>query len=103
MELDRGALARIDRRILSGHDHNERSQMVRVPVSEAMWSTWRRYCEALGLAMGRGVAQLIAHELGTIEVLPTGGGAEFAGELQRRLVARATHVRSHLGPPFSQR
>jgi hypothetical protein len=35
MELDRGALAKIDRGILSGLDHNEHSKMVRVPVSEA--------------------------------------------------------------------
>ena len=89
MELDRGTLAKIDHRILSGLDHNEHSQMVRVPVSEVMWSTWRRYCRALGVAMGRGVAGLIAHELGTVEGLATGGGARFAGELQRRLVARA--------------
>jgi hypothetical protein len=89
MDVDRGALAKIDRRILSGLDHNERSQMVRVPVSEAVWSMWRRYCKAKGVAMGRGVAGLIAHELGTVEGSTTGGGAVFAGELQRRLVARA--------------
>lgn len=34
-----------------------------VPVSDAVWSTWRRYCEAVGLSMGEGVARLIAHEL----------------------------------------
>ena len=89
MELDRGALAKIDRAILSGLDHDEHSQMVRVPVSEAMWSTWRRYCKALGMAMGRGVAELIAHELGIVEGSTTGGGSAFACELQRRLVARA--------------
>jgi hypothetical protein len=92
MELDRRALAKIDRRILSGLDHNERSQMVRVPVSEAVWSMWRRYCKALGVAMGRGVAGLIVHELGTVEGLTTGGGVVFAGELQRRLVARAEEL-----------
>jgi hypothetical protein len=89
MDLDRGALARIDRWILSGLDHNEHSQMVRVPVSEVMWSMWRRYCTAQGVAMGRGVAGLIAHELGIVEGTTTGGGAAFAGDLQRRLVARA--------------
>ena len=89
MDLDRGALGRIDRRILSGLDHGERSQMVRVPVSEAVWSMWRRYCKALGVAMGRGVAGLIAHELGIVEGSTTGGGVVFAGDLQRRLVARA--------------
>ena len=89
MELDRRALAKIDRRILSGLDHNEHSQMVRVPVSEAVWSMWRRYCKALGVAMGRGVAGLIVHELGTVEGSITGGGVVFAGDLQRRLVARS--------------
>jgi hypothetical protein len=88
MDVDRGALAKIDRRILSGLDHNEHSQMVRVPISEVMWSTWRRYCKAVG----RGVAQLIAHELGTVEGSTTGGGVVFAGELQRRLVARSEEL-----------
>jgi hypothetical protein len=92
MDLDRGALAKIDRRILSGLDHNERSQMVRVPVSEVMWSMWRRYCKAKGVAMGRGVAGLIAYELGIVEASTTGGGVVFAGELQRRLVARAEEL-----------
>ena len=85
-------LAKIDRRILSGLDHNEHSQMVRLPVSEAVWSTWRRYCEAVGVAMGRGVARLIAHELGIVEGSTSGGGVVFAGELQRRLVARAEEL-----------
>ena len=40
--------------------------MLRVPVSEAMWSTWRRYCAALGISMGRAVAGLIAYELGAL-------------------------------------
>ena len=89
MDLDRGVLAKIDRRILSGLDHAEHSQMVRVPVSEAVWSMWRRYCKALGVAMGRGVARLIVHELRTVEGSTTGGGVVFAGELQQRLLARA--------------
>jgi hypothetical protein len=89
MELDRGALAKIDRRILSGLDHNERYWMVRVPISEAVWSTWRRCCKALGMTMGRGVTWLIAYELGTVAGSTTGGGVVFAGELQRRLAVRA--------------
>jgi hypothetical protein len=92
MELDRGTLAKIDRRILSGLDHNEHSQMVRVPASEAVWSTWRRYCKAVGVAMGRGVAGLIANELGAVEGSTSGGGAAFIGGLQRRLVARAEEL-----------
>ena len=85
----RGTLAKIDRRILSRFGHDERYRIVRVPVSEAMWSTWRRYCKALGVAMGRGVAGLIVHELGIVAGSTTGGGAAFAGGLQRQLVTRA--------------
>jgi hypothetical protein len=48
MDLDRDTLAKIDRRLLSRLGHHEGYQMVRVPVSEAMWSAWRRYCAALG-------------------------------------------------------
>ena len=55
-DLDRGALAKIDRKVLSGLGHEEVYQMVRVPVSEALWSTWHRYCEALGVSMGRAVS-----------------------------------------------
>ncbi len=89
MDLDRGALAKIDRRILSGFGHVASYRMVRVPVSEATWSTWRRYCAALGVSMGRGIAGLIAHELGAVVSPGTDGGALFASELQRQLVARS--------------
>lgn len=37
--------------------------MLRLPVSDAIWSTWRRYCEGLGIPMGRAVAELIQSEL----------------------------------------
>jgi hypothetical protein len=66
--------------------------MVRVPASEAVWSMWRRYCKALRVPMGRGVAQLIVYELGAVEGSTTGGGVVFAGELQRRLVARVEEL-----------
>lgn len=56
MDVDLGALAKIDRKMLSGLDHEESWQMVRVPVSDAMWSTWRRYCGALGVSMGVALA-----------------------------------------------
>ena len=88
-DLDRGALAKIDRRILSGLGRVEAYRMVRVPVSAATWSTWRRYCAAVGMSMGRGIAGLIAHELGTVAVQDTDGGAVFAVELQRQLVERS--------------
>ena len=63
MSLDRGVLANLDRRLLSGLDQDERLQMVRVPVSPAKWSTWRRYCAAAGISMGRAIVALIDQEL----------------------------------------
>lgn len=95
MDLDRGTLAKIDRKMLSGLDHGEKWQMVRVPVSDAMWSTWRRYCAALGVSMGRGVGVLVARELSAlvkvdVEVdVDVDRGGVFASELQRQLVTRS--------------
>jgi hypothetical protein len=78
MELDRRRLAKIDQGMLAGLDHGERYRMVRVPVSEAMWSTWRRYCQALGVSMGRGIAGLVANELSTVVDPDTDGGTVIA-------------------------
>lgn len=89
MDLDRSALARIDRRLLAGLGNVESYRMVRVPVSEATWSTWRRYSAALGVSMGRGIAGLIADELGAVVGKGTDPDAVFASELQEQLVARS--------------
>lgn len=83
MELERGTLAKIDRKILSGLDHDQRYQIVRVPVSEAAWSTWKRYCGVLGISMGRAIAVLVEHELhGVVDV--AGQEPVFLAELEKR-------------------
>ncbi|MDP3985026.1 MAG: SEC-C domain-containing protein [Acidimicrobiia bacterium] len=64
--MNRQTLAKIDKRILSQMDHDEGVQLVKVPVSEAVWSTWRRYCEAVGLPMGRALAVLLHQELASV-------------------------------------
>ncbi len=89
MSLDRGTLAKIDRRVLSELDHGEGVQLVKVPVSDAVWSTWRRYCQALELTMGAGIAGLITLELGALVGASDQSGAVFAAEMQRQLVARS--------------
>lgn len=66
MTLDRGILARIDRRVFVELDRSDGVQVVKVPVSDAIWSTWRRYCQALDVTMGQAVAGLISHELATV-------------------------------------
>ncbi len=63
MDLNRGTLARLDRKLLAGLGRDERYRMVRVPVREAVWSTWKRYCHLVGVSMGRAIAELINGEL----------------------------------------
>jgi hypothetical protein len=89
MALDRGTLGKIDRRIFAELEHRVATQTVKVPLSDAMWSTWRRYCEAIGLTMGEGIAGLIDHELGALVSEREHLGAVFAAELESRLVARS--------------
>ena len=66
MVLDRGRLAKIDQRVLAELGHEGGVQVVKVPVSDAVWSTWRRYCEAMGMSMGAGIATLMVGELETV-------------------------------------
>jgi hypothetical protein len=66
MTLNRQTLAKIDKRILSQLDHEEGVQLVKVPVSDAVWSTWRRYCEVAGIPMGRALAILLHQELASV-------------------------------------
>lgn len=66
MALDRGTLTKIDRRVFAELSHADGVQAVKVQVSDAVWSAWRRYCEAMGLSMGDGVAGLILDELESV-------------------------------------
>ena len=79
MALDRGMLARIDRRVFTELDHYDGVQVVKVPVSDAVWSSWRRYCDVLDVTMGQAVAGLISHELAT----NVGDASESAFDLQQ--------------------
>jgi len=63
MDMDRGALARIDRKLLAGLGDDEALRTVRVPATAAKWSTWKRYCDSVGISMGRAVMALIDREL----------------------------------------
>ena len=61
---------------------------MKVPVSEATWSTWRRYCDVDGVTMGQGVAGLVVHELGTVVGRDAEDGSVFGVEMERRLATR---------------
>lgn len=96
MDLDRGTLAKIDRRVLSGLGRDESYRMVRVPVSEAPWSAWKRSCTALGISMGRAIIALVEHELRAV-VDEAGGQPVFLAQLEHRLDQRqsALDAREH--------
>ncbi len=87
MDLNRGLLSKIDRKVLSGLGHDETYQMVRLPASEALWSTWRRYCDALGISMGRAIVALVVHELRSV-VDRADDQPVFLTELENRLGER---------------
>ena len=92
MALDRGTLTKIDRRVFAELNHTSGVQAVKVPVSDALWSTWRRYCEAIGLSMGDGVAGLITHELETVVSSDGTDAVVFAEQVHRLGKKRASRL-----------
>ena len=92
MTLNRQTLAKIDKQILSQMDHGDGVQLVKVPVSEAVWSTWRRYCEAAGVTMGRGLAVMIHQELATIVGEDLAGLAERLRDREIKVAARESEL-----------
>jgi len=93
MTLDRGRLSRIDRRIFAELGQDLATQAVKVPLNDATWSTWRRYCQELELTMGEGVAGLIVHELQTVVDEVTDVGVPvFAAGGDDELASRESQV-----------
>ena len=93
MELDHGSLARINRKLLAGLGQDETYWMVRVPATEAKWSTWRRYCESAGISMGRAIVTLVDREL--VSVLDNHPGdyqPVFAQQAEEELATREEQV-----------
>ena len=94
MDLDRGALANLDRRLLAELDREEQFRMVRVPVSPAKWSTWKRYCDSAGISMGRAIATLIDRELASVADAPGDDSPVLAERAREQLASRETKVAS---------
>ncbi|MFQ5968489.1 MAG: hypothetical protein ACE5MI_12910, partial [Acidimicrobiia bacterium] len=92
MALNRGILAKINRRVFAELDHAGGVQAVKVPLSDAVWSTWRRYCQAVGLSMGEGVAGLISYELETVVGDGGDSGPVFAGHLEAQTKERMSQL-----------
>ena len=92
MDLDRGVLANLDRRLLAELDRDEQFQMVRVPVSPAKWSTWKRYCGAAGISMGRGIVALMDWELASVAEISGGDFPVLAHRAREQLANREAEV-----------
>ncbi len=90
--VDRRLLANVDRRLLSEMDHADGVQLVKVPVSAAVWSTWRRYCDAVGVSMGRGLAVLLGHELASVVDEDLEGLAEKLAQRETDIAAREAEL-----------
>ena len=88
MDLDRGTLARVDRKLLAGLGQDTTFQMVRVPVTAARWSTWKRYCESAGVSMGRAIVTLIDRELVSVFCDHTGDYLPVLAEQAEEELAR---------------
>ncbi len=90
---DRGVLARIDRKLLAALDQEETYRMVRIPVTAAKWSTWKRYCDSAGISMGRAIVTLIDRELISVFGDQTGNRQSvFAEQAEEELASRQTEV-----------
>ena len=94
MDLDRGVLANLDRRLLAELDRDEQFQMVRVPVSPAKWSTWKRYCGAAGISMGRGIVALMDWELASVAEISGDDSPVLAQRVREQLARREADVAS---------
>jgi hypothetical protein len=93
MGMDRGTLARVDRKLLAGLGGDEAYRTVRVPTIAAKWSTWRRYCESVGISMGRAVTLLIDRELMSVFGDVTGDDSPvFAQRAREQLAIRQAKI-----------
>jgi len=93
MDLERGTLARLDRKLLAGLGQDDSFRMVRVPVTTAKWSTWKRYCDFAGISMGRAIATLIDRELVSVfGDASRDGSPVFAEQAEEELTSREAKV-----------
>lgn len=92
MALDRGKLANVDRRLLAELDRGNDWQLVKVPASGATWSAWKRYCDVVGLSMGRAIAALIDLEMASVVDDDVEGHGVVIAERNRMLNERAREL-----------
>ena len=78
--------------MLAGLGRDETYRMVRVPVSPAKWSTWKRYCGAAGISMGRAIVTLINRELASAARDSIDDGPVLAQRAREQLANREAEI-----------
>lgn len=86
MSLSRQALRKIDDALRAEFDEEQGEWMAKVPISGATKVVWQRYCQAVGVGMGEGVALLMLNELASI-------AGEDAERLADRLHTQETEMK----------
>lgn len=66
MTLSRQVLRKIDDTLRGEFDQEQGEWMAKVPISGATKVVWQRYCQAVGVGMGEGVALLMRNELASV-------------------------------------
>jgi hypothetical protein len=92
MTLTRGKLANIDRRLLAELTDEEGSQPSRLPISPATWSAWNRYCDVVGIPMGRAIVAMIKMELASVVDEELDNESAVIAERKRLLDERAKEL-----------
>ena len=87
MSLSRQVLRKIDDALRAKFDQEQGEWMAKVPISGATKVVWQRYCQAIGVGMGEGIALLMLHELASL----AGGGAEALAD---RLETREAEIKA---------
>jgi len=81
------------RKLLAGLGNDETFRTLRVPATGAKWSTWKRYCDAAGISMGRAVAMLMDRELLSVFGERTAGEwPVFAQQTTEKLANREAKI-----------
>jgi len=92
-DMDRGTLARIDRKLLASLGGDEAYRTLRVPTIPAKWSTWNSYCDSLGISMGRVVTTLIDRGLTSMfGDITEDEQPAFAGGTEEQLTMREAKI-----------
>jgi hypothetical protein len=99
INVDRGALAGIDQKLLAGLGNDEAFRTLRVPATGPKWSTWKRCCDAAGVSTGGAVTLPIDREIiGVIGDATSNESPVFAQQATDDLVIREAKIvaREHI-------